>query len=48
MAVRDLADLVRALGRADLTAAAAIAAGWARALALLPGALHRGEPCAGR
>jgi len=47
MAARDLADLARALGRADLAAAAAVAAGWARALALLPGALHRGAPCPG-
>jgi GT2 family glycosyltransferase len=47
MAARDLADLARALARADLAAAAGIAAGWARALALLPGALHRGAPCPG-
>lgn len=42
MAARDLADLARALGRADLAAAAGIAAGWARAAFLLPGSLHRG------
>ena len=47
MAARDLADLARAFGRGDLSAAGAIAAGWARALALLPGALHRGAPCVG-
>jgi GT2 family glycosyltransferase len=47
MAARDLADLARAFDRGDLSAAGAIAAGWARALALLPRALHRGAPCVG-
>lgn len=47
MAARDLADLARALGRADLGAAAGIVAGWVRALALLPRSLHRGGPCTG-
>lgn len=44
MAARDLADLGRALGRGELTAALGIAGGWARALRLLPGSLHRGRP----
>ncbi len=42
MAARDLADLARAIGRAELAAAAGIAAGWARAVRLLPGSIHRG------
>jgi GT2 family glycosyltransferase len=46
MAVRDLADLAGALGRADLAAAAGIAAGWARAARLLPGSIHRGPAVA--
>ena len=47
MAARDLADLARAVGRADLAAVTGILTGWRRALALLPRALHRDAPCVG-
>lgn len=46
MAARDLADLARALGRADLAAAAGIACGWVRAVRLLPASIHRGPAVA--
>lgn len=41
---RDVKDLARALGSGEGSVAAGILAGWARALALLPGYLHRGAP----
>jgi GT2 family glycosyltransferase len=48
MAARDLADLARALGRGDLATAGGIAAGWGRALLLLPRWARLGPPAVDR
>lgn len=44
LAIRDLIDLARALGRGELEIAAGILGGWARALRLLPGFARLGAP----
>jgi len=42
--MRDAVDLARALGRTDISSAAAVLTGWIRALRLLPHFARRGEP----
>lgn len=44
LVVRDLLDLGRLLGRAELGSAAGVLAGWGRALGTLPAHLHAGPP----